>query len=191
MRTAELAALPEETLREPAPAPPPLPITAALVALGGGLGALVRYLISLARPDVLTSTVVTIPWTTLAVNVAGCVLLGALNAVLEERPYAPTWVRPLLGVGFLGGFTTFSTLILQGAIMMGANSPAMAFAYALVTTAGAIGGALAGLMLTRTGMRRIPRLRQRIRQRRRSPSTASTASATEEKTREKRGEKQP
>lgn len=156
MRTAEMAAIPEETSLAPVPPPPRLGLvaTAGLVAAGGAVGSLARYLVSLALPAVLTSTVIAIPWGTLLVNLLGCLLIGALYVTLEERPTAPPWIRPALGVGFLGGFTTFSTLILEGAAMMGANDPAMAFAYASITAVGAIGGVVLGFFGTRVVLRR-------------------------------------
>ncbi|MGN6608316.1 MAG: fluoride efflux transporter FluC [Jatrophihabitans sp.] len=85
----------------PAARPPerlPLDVLAA-VAIGGVLGAEARY--GLGR-------VVSAPWGTLLINVLGCGLIGALTAVVATgRPHR--LVRPLLGTGVLGGFTTFST----------------------------------------------------------------------------------
>ncbi len=72
-------------------------MTVLLVALGGGLGALVRFLVSSARPGRPA---------TLAVNVVGSALLGAL-----AHP-SPT-VSALFGIGFCGGLTTFSTFAVE------------------------------------------------------------------------------
>lgn len=76
-----------------------------LVAFGGALGAGARYAVGTlagGRPDGF-------PWTTFAVNVAGAFLLGLLMGAIAGNETAEPW-RLLLGVGVLGGFTTFSTL---------------------------------------------------------------------------------
>lgn len=75
-------------------------MTALLVALGGAAGALARY--GLGR---LVGTE-SLPWLTVAINVAGSFLLGFLVATAE---WLPRELRIALAVGLLGGFTTFST----------------------------------------------------------------------------------
>jgi CrcB protein len=80
-------------------------VTVALVLLGGALGAPVRYLADLfiqSRHDSV------LPWGTFAVNVAGSLLLGALAAAVANGG-APTWLLSLVGTGFCGALTTFST----------------------------------------------------------------------------------
>jgi CrcB protein len=81
----------------------------AAVAAGGALGTLARYALGRALPE----PVARFPWTTLAVNVAGSLVLGALMYVLLERRVTSPLLRPFLGVGVLGGFTTFSTFAVQ------------------------------------------------------------------------------
>jgi CrcB protein len=76
-----------------------------VIALGGALGAAARYGAGLAWPAAADA----FPWTTLLVNVAGCALMGVLMVLVTERFAAPPLVRPFLGTGVLGGFTTFST----------------------------------------------------------------------------------
>ncbi|MFF7331302.1 fluoride efflux transporter CrcB [Streptomyces sp. NPDC090306] len=93
----------------PRPAPPPLlrgqaPFV-AVVAAGGALGATARYAAGLwwpARPGGF-------PWTTFWVNVTGCALMGVLMVVVTEVRRPHRLVRPFLGTGVLGGYTTFST----------------------------------------------------------------------------------
>ena len=82
-----------------------------LVALGSGLGGMARYLVGAWVMARFSSG---FPWGTFAVNVSGCFLLGLLLTILSERAAAPWsgW-RLLLGVGFLGGYTTFSTLLYE------------------------------------------------------------------------------
>ncbi|GAA5205820.1 fluoride efflux transporter CrcB [Streptomyces thinghirensis] len=75
------------------------------VSLGGGTGAAARYAASLWWPTQTGG----FPWTTFWVNVAGCALIGVLMVVVTEVRDAHRLVRPFLGTGVLGGFTTFST----------------------------------------------------------------------------------
>jgi len=98
------------------------PLVLLVVALGGGLGALARY--GLARW--LPTRPGAFPVATFAVNVIGCVAMGVLMVLLTEVWVAHRLLRPFLGVGVLGGFTTFSTysaeirtLLESGAVGMG------------------------------------------------------------------------
>lgn len=81
------------------------PVLAA-VATGGAAGASARYGAALLWPVAQGG----FPWTTFAVNAVGCALIGVLMALLTaaRRPVHHL-VRPFLGTGVLGGFTTFST----------------------------------------------------------------------------------
>jgi CrcB protein len=72
-------------------------------AIGGVLGALARWGIAAALPTAGW------PWATLTVNLTGCLLIGVLLAVLLARFPDHPWLRPLLAVGVLGGYTTYST----------------------------------------------------------------------------------
>lgn len=78
----------------------------ALVCLGGGLGAGLRYWMQGA---VYSRTGAGFPYGTLLVNVAGCFIIGLLMVSLEERFTATPELRLFLTVGILGGFTTFSS----------------------------------------------------------------------------------
>ena len=78
-----------------------------VIGIGGFVGAIARYglsgLVQRASPG-------SFPFGTLAVNVLGCLLIGALMTIVEDRqPFTPT-VRLFLFIGLLGSFTTFSTL---------------------------------------------------------------------------------
>lgn len=80
------------------------PVVAA-VALGGAAGAAARYAATLGWPTPTGA----FPWTVLWVNVAGCAAIGVLMVIVTEVRTAHPLVRPFLGTGVLGGFTTFST----------------------------------------------------------------------------------
>ena len=84
-------------------------MTLLLVALGAALGAPLRYLTDLfvqSRHDSV------FPWGTLTVNAVGSLLLGATAGALVGNP-GNSWVLPLLGTGFCGALTTFSTFSLE------------------------------------------------------------------------------
>lgn len=115
---------------------PPLGLLLGLVAVGGALGALARYGLSVALP----ASPAGMPVATLLTNLSGCLALGVLAG---SRPDAP-WLRPFLGTGVLGGFTTFSAFALQTDQLL-ASAPATAVAYVLLSTAGGVALAAAGL----------------------------------------------
>jgi len=77
----------------------------AVIALGGGLGSVARYLVGRALPASPTG----FPWGTFLANVTGCLALGALMVFVLDVWPSRRYVRPFLGVGVLGGYTTFST----------------------------------------------------------------------------------
>ncbi|HEX4999693.1 MAG TPA: fluoride efflux transporter CrcB [Terriglobia bacterium] len=76
-----------------------------MVMLGGGMGAAARLAVGLAIQSRMDGR---FPWGTVFVNVSGSFLIGLITALLAEKMANPYW-HPLLVVGFLGGFTTFST----------------------------------------------------------------------------------
>jgi CrcB protein len=76
-----------------------------LVFLGGGTGACARFGVTRLSARLFGNA---FPWGTLAVNLAGCLLIG-MSAGLLERDILPMRARPLFIVGFLGGLTTFSS----------------------------------------------------------------------------------
>lgn len=74
------------------------------VFIGGGLGSLCRYGLGSALPMEV------FPWGTLVANALACAVLGAVLGTNEEQAWAVEW-RLLLGTGFCGGFSTFSTFV--------------------------------------------------------------------------------
>ncbi|MEU5722155.1 CrcB family protein [Micromonospora sp. NPDC047738] len=124
-----------------------------VIAAGGVLGALARAGLQTAFPHPPTG----FPWATFGVNVTGCLLIGVLMAVISARPASPL-VRPFLGVGVLGGYTTFSTYVVDAQRAVAAGAPGTALAYLAATLVGALlavwlGDALAGRVLARAGDR--------------------------------------
>jgi fluoride exporter len=115
-------------------------MTTLLVAVGGVLGVLARY--GLSR---LTLHHESLIWTTVGINIAGSFLLGVLAA--------ETWfsrdVREGIGVGFLGGFTTFSTFSVQIVLEVDGGEPARAGLYLAGSVVGGIAAAAAGFALGR------------------------------------------
>ena len=80
-----------------------------MISAGGALGALARYGLGVAGP----SQPAGFPWTTWSINVSGCLLIGLLYTWIPRFRPRQQYLRPFLGVGFLGGYTTFSTSMLD------------------------------------------------------------------------------
>jgi len=118
------------------------------VLLGGAVGAGFRYQIgSIALRNLGPG----FPWGTLAVNLLGGLLMGILAGTLVRHLTAGhgETLRLLLGVGVLGGFTTFSAFSLETANMLIRGQPLMAAAYAVTSVAGSVLLLLVGLYVMR------------------------------------------
>lgn len=115
------------------------------VAAGGALGSLARYGVSVAMPQDPGE----FPTATLLVNTSGCLLIGVLMAVITTGGRAHRLLRPFLGVGVLGGFTTFSTYVLDTFGTARAGAPVVALAYAAGTVLLALLAVAVGLLTTR------------------------------------------
>jgi CrcB protein len=105
-----------------------------LAALGGALGALARWAVAQALPHSPGAW----PWSTLLINLTGCLLLGALFAVLAARVPEPSWVRPFVGVGVLGGYTTYSTFAVEIVDLTRGGAALTAVAYLLLSVVGGV-----------------------------------------------------
>ena len=119
----------------------------ALVALGGAFGSVCRYLLNIGATKALGFG---FPYGTLSANAVGGFLMGVLVGVLALRGGADQekW-RLLLGVGVLGGFTTFSSFSLEAGLMIERRQLELAALYILTSLAAAIGGLFLGLLLMR------------------------------------------
>ena len=130
-----------------------LPVVAA-VAAGGILGSEARYAVGLALPHPTAGW----PMATFLINVSGCLLIGALMVVLTEVTTPHRLARPFLGVGVLGGWTTFSTAMVDVVALLRAGRPAVALAYLAGTALAALVATAAGVSLARraaAGRRRV------------------------------------
>lgn len=112
-------------------------VIAIAVAIAGFAGAVSRYSIGLAFPD---NGEAGFPWATLAINLAGSLLLGWLFGLASRRKLPP-WFKEAAGTGFLGAFTTFSTF--NGQLWILCNNQAYGFALAYALASGVVGWALA------------------------------------------------
>lgn len=119
----------------------------AIVALGGGVGAMLRYhagraVTAFTGPDVV------FPWGTFMINVTGSLLMGVLAGWLAHSGGGES-ARLLLGVGVLGGFTTFSAFSLETAMLMQRGFYGLAATYAAGSLVAGVAGLLLGLSLMR------------------------------------------
>ncbi len=130
----------------------PSPITAtAYVALGGGAGAVLRYQLGRTMTHWLGPNVVTaFPWATLTANVLGSLAMGLLAGFLARHGTSSgeSW-RLLLGVGLLGGFTTFSSFSLEMMLLIERGQPALATTYAGVSLLAGLCALYIGLVVMR------------------------------------------
>ncbi|MGR8009755.1 fluoride efflux transporter FluC [Streptomyces hypolithicus] len=113
----------------------------AAVSAGGVLGALARHGAAALWPGGV--------WTTFGVNVLGSGLIGVLMVLVGEQGRGHPLLRPFLGVGVLGGFTTFSTYAVDVARLLERGEAVTAMGYAAGTCAGALVAVWLAATLTR------------------------------------------
>jgi CrcB protein len=122
-------------------------LTVVVVGLGGALGAGARFLAAQAWPAAPGH----LPTTTLVVNVAGCGLIGVLMVMVSDVWTRTRLLRPFLGTGVLGGFTTFSTYTVDVQRLLVAGRPLTALLY----LAGTAVAALLAVWVTAAATRRL------------------------------------
>ncbi|MEU8845386.1 fluoride efflux transporter CrcB [Streptomyces sp. NPDC048564] len=124
----------------------------AVVALGGAIGATARYAASLwwpAQPGGF-------PWAIFWINVVGCAMIGVLMVIITEVRPAHRLVRPFVGTGVLGGFTTFSTYAVDIQHLVDSGHPSTGLAYLAATLI----AALTAVWLATAATRRVLKRRQ-------------------------------
>ena len=120
-----------------------------LVIVGGGIGAGFRYQVGGVALRLLGPG---FPYGTLTINILGGFMMGVLAGLLAKPPLLDADGEPLrlfLGVGVLGGFTTFSSFSLESFNMLHRGQPVMAAGYALASVIGSVLALYAGLIATR------------------------------------------
>ena len=123
--------------------------TILLVMGGGAMGALARYQLGRLSGHMMPGALW--PWGTFAANVLGGFAMGLLAGWLARfSSISGEPVRLFLGVGVLGGFTTFSSFSLETVLMLERGQYGMAMAYAVFSVLGAVGALVGGLALMRS-----------------------------------------
>lgn len=121
------------------------------VGIGGAVGSILRYQGGRIMTQWLGAPVMTaFPWATLAVNALGSLLMGMLAGwLVRQGPGGGEQLRLLLGVGLLGGFTTFSAFSLEMVLLLERGQILIAALYAMLSFALGISGLLIGLTIMR------------------------------------------
>ena len=131
--------------------PPSFFTSSLLVALGGGSGAWLRYIVGRTTITLIGPIRASdFPWATLTANVLGSFAMGLLAGWLARHGSqgGEGW-RLLLGVGLLGGFTTFSSFSLEFVLLLERGAMTQAAAYVAVSLIAGFAGLFAGLALMR------------------------------------------
>ncbi len=119
--------------------------TVSLVALGGAIGAVLRYLTGLGMLRVLGHT--EFPLAILTVNVIGSFLMGAFVVVAAQKGL--THLSPLVMTGMLGGFTTFSAFSLETVTLLERGETSWALVYVVLSVGLSVGGLFLGVLMAR------------------------------------------
>lgn len=116
------------------------------VGIGGGIGAICRYLVGHALTERIGGQ---FPWGTFAVNITGALVIGILFALLTEKGIGPDHLRLLLVVGFLGGYTTFSSYTLEAITLIERGDWGMALLYLVGSNVAGLLACFAGIWTAR------------------------------------------
>lgn len=116
-----------------------------VTALGGGLGAAARYGAELLWPTAPDA----FPWTALGINGAGCAMFGVLMVVSSKVREPHRLVRPFIGTGVLGGFTTFSAYVGDIRRLVGQGQTTVGLAFLVLTLVVSLAAAWSASALTR------------------------------------------
>lgn len=122
-----------------------------LVGIGGGLGSMLRFLVSVTTSRFVPGT---FPLPTLLINLSGCFLIGILAGIFAQPPYADNNMRFLLVTGFCGGYTTFSTFAHENLLLLENQQVFMAIGYTLLSVVLGIALVWAGMWVSQTAYSR-------------------------------------
>lgn len=117
-----------------------------LVALGGAVGSVARYLLSTAVQEQAQSV---FPWGTMTVNVLGCLIIGFVTALAAGHGVISPSLKLILTTGFCGGFTTFSTFMNETVALGNGSNNTAAVLYVALSVVLGFAAAVAGLQLGR------------------------------------------
>ena len=122
------------------------------VALGGSLGSVARYLLQGAvqrRAGEARGWAAVFPWGTLAVNLLGCLAIGFLAVLFEERLAIAPATRTFILIGLLGGFTTFSSFGFETFALLRDGNTLLALANVATSVTAGLAAVVLGAMLAR------------------------------------------
>jgi CrcB protein len=130
--------------------PPSQVLASSYVALGGAIGSLLRYQTGRGLTQWLgAQAITTFPWATLTVNVLGSLAMGVLAGFLARHGHGGEQWRLFIGVGVLGGFTTFSSFSLEMMMLIERGQPLQALTYVLVSVLAGLSALYIGLIAMR------------------------------------------
>jgi CrcB protein len=121
--------------------------------------ALARYGLTEAFPHATNR----FAWATFGVNVSGCLLIGVLMVLVSDVWPTRRLLLPFVGTGVLGGYTTFSTYIVDIQQLLAAGAARAALAYLAGTLLTALAAVYAGIIVTRWAVRRIHHRKEKAR----------------------------
>jgi CrcB protein len=110
--------------------------TAIYIFIGGGLGSLLRYGIGVAVKNL---TDISFPLGTFLSNLLACVLLAVITIMISSKAEHADWIKPLLIVGFCGGFSTFSTFGYETAALIQQGHVSIALINVLLSVSVGVG----------------------------------------------------
>lgn len=115
------------------------------IATGGALGTLARYGVERS----LAPSPLGFPWATFTVNMTGALALGLIVTLVVERWPPTRYVRPFAAIGFCGGYTTFSTLVVEVALLAHHGRTGTALIYLITSAVVGLVAVVVGMSLAR------------------------------------------
>jgi fluoride exporter len=123
----------------------PRPDVLAAISVGGALGTLARYEVA----QLIHVTKDTFPWPTFVTNLSGAFAIGVVLTVILERFRPTRLARPFFVVGFLGGFTTFSTMAVETVLLVKDGDPLLGVGYLLISVIAGLACCYGGIVVAR------------------------------------------